>query len=126
MFWVTKGGDDESAPDDQDRDGAREDLYLISTSEITLAGSVRDTITAQRDLPLKLTAHTQCLRSEVGSGGRDVRGMIRQHQFDKVDMVQIVQPEKSVAALEEMVGTAVAALPCRKVPHRGGLLVGGA
>src|SRR3546814_403551 len=66
MFWVTKGGDDESAPDDQDRDGAREDLYLISTSEITLAGSVRDTITAQRDLPLKLTAHTPCFRSEAG------------------------------------------------------------
>src|SRR3546814_20102257 len=118
MFWVTKGGDDESAPDDQDRDGAREDLYLISTSEITLAGSVRDTITAQRDLPLKLTAHTPCFRSEAGSGGRDVRGMIRQHQFDKVDMVKIVHPEQTKEALEELVGQCEQVMTRVKVRYR--------
>lgn len=126
MFWVTKGGQDDDA--DRDEHGnivAREDLYLISTSEITLAGSVRDSIVAQSDLPMKLTAHSPCFRSEAGSGGRDVRGMIRQHQFDKVEMVQIVRPETSYAVLEEMVGHAETVLQRLKLPYRVVLLCGG-
>ncbi|MGB3287672.1 MAG: serine--tRNA ligase [Burkholderiaceae bacterium] len=124
MFWVTKGGQD----DDHDEHGnaiAREDLYLISTSEITLAGSVRDTIVAQDELPLKLTAHTPCFRSEAGSGGRDTRGMIRQHQFDKVEMVQIVHPETSYQVLEDMVGHAETVLQRLGVAYRVVLLCGG-
>ena len=126
MFWVTKGGqDDEPALDEHGNVVAHEDLYLISTSEITLAGSVRDTIVAQNDLPLKLTAHTPCFRSEAGSGGRDTRGMIRQHQFDKVEMVQVVHPDKSYEALEEMLGHAEAVLRRLQVPYRVVLLCGG-
>lgn len=122
MFWVTKGGQGSDADEDADD---TEDLYLISTSEITLAGSARDTITPVQDLPLKLTAHTPCFRSEAGSGGRDVRGMIRQHQFDKVEMVQIVHPEKSYEALEEMVGHAEAVLQRLGLPYRVVLLCSG-
>ena len=118
MFWVTKGG----APDESED---REDLYLISTSEITLTASVRDSILDPSVLPLRLTAHTPCFRSEAGSGGRDVRGMIRQHQFDKVEMVQIVHPEKSYEALEEMVGHAEAVLQALELPYRVVLLCGG-
>lgn len=126
MFWVTKGGqDDESALDEQGNAIGKEDLYLISTSEITLAGSVRDTIVPEADLPIKLTAHTPCFRSEAGSGGRDTRGMIRQHQFDKVEMVQIVHPEHSYQALETMVGHAEAVLQRLGVPYRVVLLCGG-
>src|SRR5690606_17405510 len=109
----------------QDDDAAQEDLYLISTSEITLAGSVRDTIVAHNELPLKLTAHTPCFRSEAGSGGRDTRGMIRQHQFDKVEMVQVVHPERSYDALEEMVGHAEVVLQQLGVAYRVVLLCGG-
>ncbi len=119
MFWVTKGGGD----DDAEADG--EDLYLISTSEITLTASVRESILAEDQLPMRLTAHTPCFRSEAGSGGRDVRGMIRQHQFDKVEMVQIVHPEKSYEALEEMVGHAEAVLQALELPYRVVLLCGG-
>jgi seryl-tRNA synthetase len=125
MFWVTKGGGDEPAFDEQGHEIPREDLYLISTSEITLAGAMRDSITAQADLPIRLTAHTPCFRSEAGSGGRDVRGMIRQHQFDKVEMVQVVHPEASYDALEEMVGHAETVLQRLKVPYRVVLLCGG-
>ncbi|HET6801641.1 MAG TPA: serine--tRNA ligase, partial [Casimicrobiaceae bacterium] len=92
MFSVQKGG----AVDDESR------LYLISTSEITLTNSVRDEILAADALPIKLTAHTPCFRSEAGSYGKDTRGMIRQHQFDKVELVQIVRPEESYAALEAL------------------------
>jgi seryl-tRNA synthetase len=81
-------------------------LYLIPTSEVTLTNTVRDEIVAVDDLPIKLTAHTPCFRSEAGSYGRDTKGMIRQHQFDKVEMVQIVHPETSYEALDEMVGHA--------------------
>src|SRR5690606_17670220 len=119
MFWVTKGGGDEEGDED------REDLYLISTSEITLTASVRDSILPVDSLPTRLTAHTPCFRSEAGSGGRDVRGMIRQHQFDKVEMVQIVHPEKSYEALEEMVGHAEAVLQALELPYRVVLLCGG-
>ncbi len=84
--------------------------YLIPTSEVTLTNTVRDEIVPLESLPIKLTAHTPCFRSEAGSYGKDTRGMIRQHQFDKVEMVQIVHPEKSYQALEEMVGHAEAIL----------------
>src|SRR5690606_16364153 len=123
MFWVTKGGQDSSQ--DAEDDAGAEDLYLISTAEITLTGSVRDSIVPQQDLPLKLTAHTPCFRSEAGSGGRDMRGMIRQHQFDKVEMVQIVHPEKSYEALDEMLGHAEAVLQRLGLPYRIVLLCGG-
>jgi len=109
MFWVHKGG--------QEDDG-HEEMYLISTSEITLTGTVRDAIVPQAELPIRLTAHTPCFRSEAGSGGRDVRGMIRQHQFDKVEMVQIVHPESSYDALEQMVGHAEAVLQQLGLPYR--------
>jgi seryl-tRNA synthetase len=126
MFWVTKGGQDGQGDlDDQGNPITQEDLYLISTSEITLTGSVRDSILAQDSLPLKLTAHTPCFRSEAGSGGRDVRGLIRQHQFDKVEMVQIVHPESSYDALESMVGNAEAVLQKLGLPYRVVLLCGG-
>jgi len=93
-------------------------LYLIPTSEVTLTNTVRDAIVALDALPIKLTAHTPCFRSEAGSYGRDTRGMIRQHQFDKVEMVQIVHPDKSYEALEEMVGHAENILKALDLPYR--------
>ena len=112
LFAVKKGGQDgEPVPDTQA-------LYLIPTSEVTLTNVVRDEIVAEADLPIKLTAHTPCFRSEAGSAGRDTRGMIRQHQFDKVEMVQIVHPDKSYAALEEMTGHAEAVLQRLGLPYR--------
>lgn len=93
-------------------------LYLIPTSEVTLTNTVRDEIVAQDSLPIKLTAHTPCFRSEAGSYGRDTKGMIRQHQFDKVEMVQIVHPETSYQALEDMVGHAEAILQALELPYR--------
>ncbi|WP_066266293.1 serine--tRNA ligase [Hydrogenophaga palleronii] len=112
MFAVKKGGQEgEEVPDTQA-------LYLISTSEITLTNTVRDTVVAEAELPIKLTAHTPCFRSEAGSAGRDTRGMIRQHQFDKVEMVQIVHPEKSYEALDAMTGHAEAVLQKLGLPYR--------
>ena len=111
MFWVSRGGD-EAAPEQ----------YLISTSEIPLTNSVREQLLAADALPIKLTAHSPCFRSEAGSAGRDTRGMIRQHQFDKVEMVQIVHPEKSFEALEQMVGHAEAILQKLGLPYRVVLL----
>jgi seryl-tRNA synthetase len=93
-------------------------MYLIPTSEVPLTNMVRDTVLAENELPLKLTAHTPCFRSEAGSHGRDTRGMIRQHQFDKVEMVQIVHPEKSNEALEEMTRHAEAILQKLGLPYR--------
>ena len=93
-------------------------LYLIPTSEVTLTNTVRDEIIPAESLPIKLTAHTPCFRSEAGSYGRDTKGMIRQHQFDKVEMVQIVHPEASYAALEEMVGHAENILKALELPYR--------
>ena len=107
MFWVSRGGDESQAQQ-----------YLISTSEISLTNSVRDQVLALEQLPIKLTAHSPCFRSEAGSAGRDTRGMIRQHQFDKVEMVQIVHPEHSYAALDEMVGHAEAVLQKLGLPYR--------
>jgi seryl-tRNA synthetase len=110
MFAVKKGGADGA-------EGA-EALYLISTSEITLTNTVRGEILPADALPLKLTAHTPCFRSEAGSYGKDTRGMIRQHQFDKVEMVQIVHPERSYAALEELTGHAETILQRLGLPYR--------
>jgi seryl-tRNA synthetase len=108
MFAVLKGGAESDA----------EKLYLISTSEITLTNTVRDEILPAESLPVKLTAHTPCFRSEAGSYGKDTRGMIRQHQFDKVEMVQIVHPERSYAALEELTGHAETILQRLQLPYR--------
>ncbi|OAJ71893.1 serine--tRNA ligase [Methylobacillus sp. MM3] len=108
LFAAKKGG----------QEGEGEALYLIPTSEVTLTNTVRDEIVAAEDLPIKLTGHTPCFRSEAGSYGRDTRGMIRQHQFDKVEMVQIVHPEKSYEALEEMVGHAETILQRLGLPYR--------
>ena len=110
LFAANKGGQ-EGGEDNQA-------LYLIPTSEVTLTNVVRDEILAEADLPIKLTAHTPCFRSEAGSAGRDTRGMIRQHQFDKVEMVQIVHPDKSYEALEEMTGHAEAILQKLGLPYR--------
>ena len=93
-------------------------LYLIPTSEVTLTNTVRDEIVPAESLPIKLTAHTPCFRSEAGSYGKDTKGMIRQHQFDKVELVQIVHPEKSYEALEEMVGHAENILQELGLPYR--------
>jgi seryl-tRNA synthetase len=93
-------------------------FYLIPTSEVTLTNTVRDEIVALESLPIKLTAHTPCFRSEAGSYGRDTKGMIRQHQFDKVEMVQIVHPENSYQALEEMVTHAENVLQALELPYR--------
>ena len=109
MFAVRKGG---QSGEDED------DLYLISTSEITLTNTVRDEILAADALPIKLTAHTPCFRSEAGSYGKDTRGMIRQHQFDKVELVQIVRPDASYAALEALTGHAETILRMLELPYR--------
>ena len=116
LFAAKKGG--------QDAVG-EEGLYLIPTSEVTLTNFVRDVVVAESELPIKLTAHTPCFRSEAGSYGRDTRGMIRQHQFDKVEMVQIVHPDKSYEALEEMTGHAEAVLQKLDLPYRVMLLCTG-
>ncbi len=124
MFWVTRGGD-EPTLDEQGNAIVREEQYLISTSEITLTSSVRDSIVPATDLPIRLTAHTPCFRSEAGSGGRDTRGLIRQHQFDKVEMVQIVAADKSYEALEHMAGHAEKVLQLLGLPYRVMLLCTG-
>ena len=107
LFWVVKGG----APDE-----AR--MYLIPTAEVSLTNFVRDEIVPGDKLPLKLTAHTPCFRSEAGSYGKDTRGMIRVHQFDKVEMVQVVHPDRSYDALEEMTGHAERILHKLELPYR--------
>ncbi len=94
------------------------EYHLIPTSEVPLTNFVRDEIVEQAALPMKLTAHTPCFRSEAGAYGRDTRGMIRQHQFDKVEMVQIVEPQASYEALEEMRGHAEAILQALELPYR--------
>ena len=112
LFAAKKGGQDGEAQPDNTA------LYLIPTSEVSLTNFVRDVVTPEADLPIKLTAHTPCFRSEAGSAGRDTRGLIRQHQFDKVEMVQIVHPEKSYEALEAMTGHAEAILQKLGLPYR--------
>ena len=117
LFAAKKGG----------HEGALENaaLYLIPTSEVPLTNFVRDEIVPEAQLPLKFTAHTPCFRSEAGSYGRDTRGMIRQHQFDKVEMVQIVHPEKSYETLEAMTGHAEVILQKLGLPYRVMLLCTG-
>jgi seryl-tRNA synthetase len=114
MFWVSRGGDEQASKQ-----------YLISTSEISLTNSVREQVLSAEQLPIKLTAHSPCFRSEAGSAGRDTRGMIRQHQFDKVEMVQITAGDASDAALEQMVGHAEAILQKLELPYRVVLLCTG-
>ena len=93
-------------------------FYLIPTAEVPLTNLVRDQILAPERLPLKFVAHTPCFRSEAGAAGKDTRGMIRQHQFDKVELVQIVRPEHSYAALEELTGHAENVLKALELPYR--------
>ena len=118
MFWVFRGSEGEGAEPQAEQ-------YLISTSEISLTNSVREQILDAVALPIKLTAHSPCFRSEAGSAGRDTRGMIRQHQFDKVEMVQVVHPDHSYATLEQMVGHAEAVLQALELPYRVVNLCGG-
>jgi seryl-tRNA synthetase len=115
LFAAKKGG----------QEGEGESLYLIPTSEVSLTNLVRGQILEEAQLPMRLTAHTPCFRSEAGSYGRDTRGMIRQHQFDKVEMVQVVKPEASYEALEQMVGHAEAILQGLGLPYRVMLLCTG-
>ncbi len=108
LFAVKKGG----------QEGEGEALYLIPTAEVPLTNLVRDEIVAAESLPMKLVAHSPCFRSEAGSYGRDTRGMIRQHQFDKVEMVQLAHPEHSYEALEAMLGHAENILKKLGLPYR--------
>jgi len=112
LFAAKKGGQEGEAQPDHTA------LYLIPTAEVPLTNFVRDVVLAESDLPIKLTGHTPCFRSEAGSAGRDTRGLIRQHQFDKVEMVQIVHPEKSYEALEVMTTHAEAILQKLGLPYR--------
>ena len=98
---------------------------LIPTAEVPVTNLVRDVIVDEADLPIKMTAHTPCFRSEAGSYGRDTRGLIRMHQFDKVEMVQIVDPDKSMEALEELTGHAEKVLQLLNLPYRKVLLCTG-
>ena len=93
-------------------------FYLIPTAEVPVTNLVRDQIVGADVLPLRYVAHTPCFRSEAGAAGKDTRGMIRQHQFDKVELVQIVEPERSYAALEELTGHAEAVLKALELPYR--------
>jgi len=117
LFAAKKGG--------QEGQAENAALYLIPTSEVPLTNFVRDEVLPEAQLPLKFTAHTPCFRSEAGSYGRDTRGMIRQHQFDKVEMVQVVHPEKSYEALEAMTGHAEVILQKLGLPYRVMLLCTG-
>ncbi len=115
LFAAKKGG----------HEGEGEVLYLIPTSEVSMTNLVRGELLAESQLPMRLTAHTPCFRSEAGSYGKDTRGMIRQHQFDKVEMVQIVQAERSYETLEQMVGHAENILQKLGLPYRVVLLCTG-
>jgi seryl-tRNA synthetase len=108
LFAAKKGG----------QEGAGEIFYLIPTSEVTLTNSVRGDMLKESDLPIKITAQTPCFRSEAGSYGKDTRGMIRQHQFEKVEMVRIVKPEESYRHLDEMVANAEHILQLLGLPYR--------
>ena len=101
------------------------DFYLIPTAEVPVTNMVRDEILDAASLPVRYTCHSPCFRSEAGSHGRDTRGLIRQHQFEKVELVQIVEPEQSEAALEELTGHAEAILQALNLPYRKVILCGG-
>jgi seryl-tRNA synthetase len=123
LFKVPRkvGGDDQ----DESVEAAYENFYLIPTAEVPVTNLMRDTITPAEQLPKKFVAHTPCFRSEAGSYGRDTRGMIRQHQFEKVELVQITKPEASMAALEELTAHAEAILQKLELPYRKVLLCTG-
>jgi seryl-tRNA synthetase len=123
LFKVPRkvGGDDQDAS----VEAAYENFYLIPTAEVPVTNLMRDTITPADQLPKKFVAHTPCFRSEAGSYGRDTRGMIRQHQFEKVELVQITKPEASMAALEELTANAEAILQKLELPYRKVLLCTG-
>jgi seryl-tRNA synthetase len=106
-------------------DGAEANFYLIPTAEVPVTNIVRDEILPLEKLPLKFVAHTPCFRSEAGSYGRDTRGMIRQHQFEKVELVQIVRPEQSAAAHEELTRHAETVLERLGLPYRRMVLCSG-
>ncbi len=123
LFKVPRkvGGDDQ----DESVEAAYENFYLIPTAEVPVTNLMRDTITPAEQLPKKFVAHTPCFRSEAGSYGRDTRGMIRQHQFEKVELVQITKPDASMAALEELTSHAEAILQKLELPYRKVLLCTG-
>ncbi len=123
LFKVPRkvGGDDQ----DESVEAVYENFYLIPTAEVPVTNLMRDTITPSEQLPKKFVAHTPCFRSEAGSYGRDTRGMIRQHQFEKVELVQITKPEASMAALEELTSHAEAILQKLELPYRKVLLCTG-
>ncbi len=123
LFKVPRkvGGDDQ----DESVEAVYENFYLIPTAEVPVTNLMRDTITPAEQLPKKFVAHTPCFRSEAGSYGRDTRGMIRQHQFEKVELVQISKPEASMAALEELTSHAEAILQKLELPYRKVLLCTG-
>ncbi|MFT4671306.1 MAG: seryl-tRNA synthetase [Pseudohongiellaceae bacterium] len=102
-----------------------QEYYLIPTAEVPVTNLVRDTIIEKSELPMKFTSHTPCFRSEAGSYGKDTKGMIRQHQFEKVELVQIVKPANSFDALEELTGHAEKILQQLELPYRKVLLCGG-
>jgi len=102
----------------EEHDTSDRDLYLIPTAEVPITNLVRDEIMDETDLPIRMVGHTPCFRSEAGSYGRDVRGLIRQHQFEKVEMVQIVHPEQSHQALEDLTGHAEKILQELELPYR--------
>jgi seryl-tRNA synthetase len=107
------------------RDASENELFLIPTAEVPLTNLAGDRIFDVHDLPLKLVAHTPCFRSEAGSYGKDTRGLIRQHQFDKVELVQITRPDDSYRALEELTGHAERVLELLELPYRVVALCGG-
>jgi seryl-tRNA synthetase len=123
LFKVPRkvGGDDQDA----DVEAGYENFYLIPTAEVPVTNLMRDTITATEDLPIKFVAHTPCFRSEAGSYGRDTRGMIRQHQFEKVELVQITKPEDSMQTLEDLTKQAESILQKLELPYRKVLLCTG-
>ena len=123
LFKVPRkvGGDDQDA----DVEASYENFYLIPTAEVPVTNLMRDTITAAEDLPRKFVAHTPCFRSEAGSYGRDTRGMIRQHQFEKVELVQITKPEDSMQTLEDLTKQAESILQKLELPYRKVLLCTG-
>lgn len=111
--------------EDQFKTQSEDGLYLIPTAEVPVTNIVRDSILTEDELPLKMVAHTPCFRREAGSYGRDTRGMIRQHQFEKIELVQIVQPENSYDVLEQLTGHAEAILQGLELPYRKVVLCGG-
>jgi seryl-tRNA synthetase len=123
LFKVPRkvGGDDQ----DSELDATYENFYLIPTAEVPVTNLVRDTISPAEALPKRFVAHTPCFRSEAGSYGRDTRGMIRQHQFDKVELVQITRPEDSMQALEDLTAQAESILQRLELPYRKVLLCTG-